>query len=214
MNLAPLIEHTLLKPDATAADVSACIAQAVEHQFVGICIPPYYVTQAKKELGKNPQRIVTVVGFPLGFPVYSAKVDEVKKALHEGAHEIDMVINIAALKNGDYRTVQNEIDSVTTLVHFSSKKVKVIIETGLLTLDEIREICHICAQRGVDFVKTSTGFSGQGADAGVIAKMRLWLPSKIGIKASGGIRTREQALAMVEAGATRIGTSNGMALLA
>lgn len=207
------IEHTILKADTTLVDVEKLCAEAIEHNFFGICIPPYFVKYAKNVLQKSEVQIVTVVGFPLGYNTTPAKVEEARKALDQGADEIDMVINIAALKNGDYKFVENDIQAVATLVQLKNKKVKVIIETALLTEEQKIKVCNICADVGVDFVKTSTGFASSGAKVEDVALMRKILPEKIKIKASGGIKTKEQTMALINAGADRIGTSSGQNLI-
>lgn len=207
------IEHTVLKADTKLFDVENLCKEAIQHNFFGVCIPPYFVKYAKNLLQKSDVQIVTVVGFPLGYNTTPAKVEEARKALDQGADEIDMVINIAALKNGDYKFVANDIQTVATLVQLKNKKIKVIIETALLTEEEKVHVCNICAEIGVDFVKTSTGFSTSGAQIEDIELMRKILPEKIKIKASGGIKTKEQTLALINAGADRIGTSSGPDLI-
>lgn len=207
------IEQTILKADTTILDVEKLCNEAIQHHFFGVCIPPYFVKYAKNILQKSEVKIVTVVGFPLGYNTTPAKVEEARKALDQGADEIDMVINIAALKNGDFKFVKNDIQAVATLVQLKNKKIKVIIETALLTEEEKIKICQICAEIGVDFVKTSTGFSTSGAKVEDIILMRNVLPEKIKIKASGGIKTKEQAIDLINAGADRLGTSSGPQLI-
>ena len=207
------IEQTILKADTTILDVEKLCNEAIQHHFFGVCIPPYFVKYAKNILQKSEVKIVTVVGFPLGYNTTPAKVEEARKALDQGADEIDMVINIAALKNGDFKFVKNDIQTVATLVQLKNKKIKVIIETALLTEEEKIKICQICAEIGVDFVKTSTGFSTSGAKVEDIILMRNVLPEKIKIKASGGIKTKEQAIDLINAGADRLGTSSGPQLI-
>ncbi|MCB9257167.1 MAG: deoxyribose-phosphate aldolase [Chitinophagales bacterium] len=211
--LAAKIEHTILKADATESEIKKLCEEAKEHRFFGVCVPPYFIKLAKQVLSKTECKVVSVVGFPLGYNSTPSKVEETRKAIDEGADEIDMVLNIAAFKNGDFNFVLNDIQSVCTLTHLKNRKLKVIIETALLSKEEIVKACEICAEAGVDFVKTSTGFSTSGAQAEDISLMRNNLPSNIGIKASGGIKNKEQALALVEAGASRIGASAGVKLL-
>ncbi len=208
-----LIEHTLLKQEATTEDVKTLCEEAKTHKFFGVCVPPYYVEQAQKLLEKSSVKIVTVVGFPLGYSLTSIKVEEAKKAIEKGADEIDMVINLAALRNKEYNYVKNEIDSVATIAHMSNKLMKVIIESGSLTDEEIIKACELCAEAGADFVKTSTGFNGTGAQVEHIKLMRQHLPDKIKIKASGGIKEREFALELAKAGADRIGASASLKLI-
>jgi deoxyribose-phosphate aldolase len=213
MELAKYIEHTNLKPDCTKEDIIQLCNEAIEHGFYGVCVSPYYVQLAKRTIGKKPIKLVTVAGFPLGYSTVGAKVEEAKKALISGADEIDMVMNIAAFKSDDIQTVQNDIQSVVTVCHLQNKKVKVIIETAYLTDEEILRACKICIDCEVDFVKTSTGYASKGADPKIIKLMRGELPTKIKIKAAGGIKTQKQALDLIAAGADIIGTSNGIDLL-
>ncbi|MFY7734086.1 MAG: deoxyribose-phosphate aldolase [Bacteroidia bacterium] len=213
MELAKYIEHTNLKPDCTKEDIIQLCNEAIEHGFYGVCVSPYYVQLAKKTIGKKPIKLVTVAGFPLGYSTVGAKVEEAKKALISGADEIDMVMNIAAFKSDDIQTVQNDIQSVVTVCHLQNKKVKVIIETAYLNDEEILRACKICVDCEVDFVKTSTGYASKGADPKTIKLMRGELPTKIKIKAAGGIKTQKQALDLIAAGADIIGTSNGIDLL-
>lgn len=207
------IEHTILKPDTTESDINRLCDEAIKHSFFGICVPPYFVKHAGIKLKDAPVKIVTVAGFPLGYNTTPAKVEEARKAIDEGAHEVDMVMNIAALKNNDLNFVENDIQSVTTLVQLKGCKLKVIIETALLSHEEKIKACEICAKAGVDFVKTSTGFASGGATVEDVELMRAHLPANIKIKASGGIKTKEQAKALVKAGADRLGTSSGPDLI-
>lgn len=211
--IASIIEHTLLRADTSEKEIKNLCEEASKHHFFGVCVPPYFLKAAKAHLQKSKVKLVTVIGFPLGYNSTPSKVEEARKAMDEGVDEIDMVMNIAALKNGDFAFVLNDIQSVTTLVQLKGKKLKVIIETALLTKTEKIKACRICAEAGVDFVKTSTGFAASGAQVEDIVLMRKYLPKNIGIKASGGIKTKEQAHTLIEAGATRIGSSVGAALL-
>jgi deoxyribose-phosphate aldolase len=213
MKMNQRIEHTILKPDTMESDIKKLCEEAIEHGFFGVCVPPYFVKHASIILKDSSIKIVTVAGFPLGYNTTPAKVEEARKAMDEGAHEIDMVMNIAALKNNDLNFVQNDIQSVATLVQLKGCKLKVIIETALLSNDEKVKACEICAKVGVDFVKTSTGFASSGAKLKDIELMRKNLPASIKIKASGGIKTKEQAKDLVKAGANRLGTSSGPDLI-
>jgi deoxyribose-phosphate aldolase len=213
MNLTKYIEHTVLKADTSESDIRKLCEEAIENNFFGVCVPPYFVKSARNYLQNSPVKIVTVIGFPLGYSSTPAKVEEAKKAIDEGAHEVDMVINIAALKNEDYNYVVNDIQTVTTIVQLKGGKVKVIFETAILTEAEIIKACEICNQVKVDFIKTSTGFSTRGASLEDIKLMAGHIDSSIKIKASGGIKTRKQAEEMIEAGATRIGTSAGVEIV-
>lgn len=213
MTIAKYIEHTNLKPNATSEDIINLCNEAIEHGFYGVCVSPYFVQLAKKNIKKSPIKIISVIGFPFGYNTVSSKVEETKKAINSGADEVDMVVNIAAFKSGDLATVQNDIQSVVTACHLQNKLVKVIIETGYLNDDEIKLLCKICADCEADFVKTSTGFGVEGASIETVKLMRKCLPAKIKIKASGGIKTKEFADDLIAAGANRIGTSAGIDLV-
>lgn len=209
MELEQYIESTLLKPEATKDDISKLVEEALELNFCGVCVPPYYVKQARNLLGEAKTKLVTVVGFPFGYQSISSKVEETRKALEDGADEIDLVINISALKSKDYNHVSDGISGVATMCRLKGKPVKVIIETGLLEEEEMITACGLCADVGVDFVKTSTGFNGPGASVKDVKLLRKILPEKIKIKASGGIRNRKFTEELIAAGANRIGTSSG-----
>lgn len=213
MELKQYIEHTTLKADTSLNAIKKLCKEAIDNEFVGVCVPPYFVKDAKALLKNTTVKLVTVVGFPLGYSTTPSKVEEVKKAIDEGADEIDMVINIAALKNKDYAYVSNDISSLATLVHLKGAVLKVIIETALLTKKEKVKILEICDEIGVDYVKTSTGFAKEGAKVEDIELMRSKLSDKIKIKASGGIKTKEQAIALIKAGADRLGASSGVKLV-
>ncbi|MBX7206150.1 MAG: deoxyribose-phosphate aldolase [Bacteroidia bacterium] len=215
INLAAHIEHTLLKPTATREDIIQLCREADDHAFYGVCVPPYYVQLAKKTLGvKSSVKVVTVVGFPLGYSTVGSKVEEVKKAFIDGADEIDMVMNIAAFKSGDVPAFTNDLSSVVTACHLQNKVVKIIIETAYLSEPEIIEVCKICTECGVDFVKTSTGFADKGATVEAVKIMRQILPAKIKIKAAGGIKDAAFALELIAAGAERIGASRSIEMVA
>jgi deoxyribose-phosphate aldolase len=213
MDLALFIDHTVLKPDCTAADIRKVCEEAIEHRFAAVCIPPFFVKEAAQLLDGKGTKIATVVGFPMGYSAVPAKIEEIKRALDEGVTEIDAVVNIAAVKNGNWNFVRNEVESLTTACHMRGKIIKIIFETGLLTDEEIRKLCDICTEIKVDFVKTSTGFLGPGATVEVIKSLRKRLPKSIKIKASGGIRERKFAEELVQAGADRIGASASIQLL-
>jgi deoxyribose-phosphate aldolase len=210
--LAASIDHTLLRPDATPDEIAQLCAEAVQFKFATVCVPPCYVRFAAEQLrGAIP--VCTVVGFPLGYQITKVKFFEAHQALNDGATEIDMVINIGAFKSGRVEEVEEEIGQLVELCHFKSATLKVIIETALLTEEEIITACRICAAVGADFVKTSTGFAARGASVADITLMRDHLPPRVRIKAAGGIRTRVAALALLAAGAHRIGSSNSLVLL-
>lgn len=211
--IAAHIDHTMLKPDMTYDDVKRLTKEAEEHSFAAVCVPPFFAQEAVQQLAETTVQVATVVGFPLGYSPTSAKVEEVKNCIDKEVDEIDAVVNIAAIKNKKWSFVTNDIQSITTAAHLQGKVVKIIIETGLLTQAEIERVCEICTKAEVDYVKTSTGFNGQGATVEVVKLLRDLLPESIKIKASGGIRSKEAALEMLEAGADRIGTSSGVALM-
>ncbi|NVO83409.1 deoxyribose-phosphate aldolase [Hymenobacter terrestris] len=214
MNLAPYIDHTLLKPDATPEQIARLCAEAVTHGFASVCVPPCYVRQAADALQNSGVAVCTVIGFPLGYSLAKVKFFEGHLALNDGATELDMVLNIGALKAVQHEEVEDEIGQLAELCRMRGALLKVIIETALLTEAEIVTACQLCAEAGANFVKTSTGFASRGASVADIELMRASLPTHIRLKASGGIRTREAALALVAAGADRLGASDGVALLA
>lgn len=213
MSIASYFDHTSLKPDLTIKDVQALCAEAVEHQFAGVCVPPFYVPDAAQALDGAPVKLATVVGFPLGYSATAAKVEEIKRAIDEGAQELDVVVNIAAIKSGNWNFVRNDIDRMVTACHIKGKVIKVIIEGGLLTDEEMKEVCAICNDLEPDFVKTSTGFNGPGATVEMIQTMRSLLKKNIKLKASGGIRDAASAQALIDAGANRLGSSSGVAIV-
>jgi len=213
MNLASKIDHTLLKADASEKEVKKICAEAKEFGFAAVCIPPYFVRKCKLWLTDTNVKVATVVGFPLGYAHTPAKVEEARRAIDEGADEIDMVINIIALKAGDWNYLKNELTSAATIVQLRGGKLKVILETGLLTDAEIIKACELCKEMTVDFVKTSTGTIQPGATVEVVKLLRANLPKTIKIKASGGIRDKEFALQLIEAGADRLGCSASVSIV-
>lgn len=213
MNLASYIDHTVLRPDCTIEDIKKVCSEALQYKFAAVCIPPFFVKNAAQILGESPIKVATVVGFPMGYSTTPAKVEEIKKGIDDGLDEIDAVVNIAAVKNGNWNYVKNDIYSVTMAGQLKGKCVKIILETGLLTEEEIKKLCEICSEIGPDFVKTSTGFNGEGATVDVVALLRSNLPEEIKIKASGGIRSKEDAIRLIEAGAKRLGSSSGVMIV-
>jgi deoxyribose-phosphate aldolase len=212
-NLAQYLDQTLLKVDTTLPMVEALCKKSVEAEIGGVCIPPYYTNAANKILAETNTKLVTVIGFPFGYNNITAKAEAAKKVIQDGADEVDMVMNIGAFLNKNYSHVADEIESINTLCHMNDKALKVIIETCLLTTDQIKKACEVCAEKEVDFVKTSTGFNGPGANVETIQLMRSILPKSVKIKASGGIRDKQTVLEMIKAGADRIGTSSGFKIL-
>ena len=208
------IEHTLLKQDAVYEDFIKLFEEAKKYNFLGVCVNPLYVKLAKEQLAGSDVKIVTVVGFPLGANKSEAKAYEASKAVEDGVDEIDMVINVTALKNKDYEFVQKDIETVKAFC--ADKPLKVILETDLLTKDEIKKACEICIQAKADFVKTSTGFVKNGVGAKVEDVKLMYetvSPYGLRVKASGGIRDKETAIKMLEAGAERLGTSRGVKII-
>lgn len=211
--LSQYIEHTLLQSNIEIEAVKNLCYEAINHKFHGVCIPPYFVKYANQVLEKSPTKVVTVVGFPMGYSTTPAKVEEVKKALHEGADEVDVVVNVCAIKNKDWTYVQNDIQSVTAATHIQGRVIKIILETALLNDEEIKRMCDICNQNMVNFVKTATGFSRVNTSPEVIRLLKSYIDNDIKIKASGGIKTTAEALALIEAGASRIGASRSLQII-
>jgi deoxyribose-phosphate aldolase len=210
---AKLIEHTLLKPDASRKQVTSICQEAVQFGFHAVMVNPANVALASAQLRGTQVRVGTVVGFPLGANVTTTKLLEAETALRQGAHELDMVMNIGALKSGERVLVQTEIRSLTRLAHQHGGLLKLILENALLTQEEKILACALAAEAGVDFVKTSSGLAESGATAADIALMRGVVGMKIGVKAAGGIRTAAHLAEMVDAGANRIGTSASVQIM-
>lgn len=211
--LASLIDHTLLKPDATEADIAAVCRQALEHRFASVCVNPCWVPFVHAQLAGSSVKTCAVIGFPLGANQTAVKLAEARLAVTEGAAEIDMVINIGALRSGRQDLVASEIQTLAAAAHQGRAILKVIIETCLLTNDQKILACKLAKDAAADFVKTSTGFSTAGATEADIALMRSTVGPTLGVKASGGVRTLEAVERMVRAGATRIGTSSGVQII-
>jgi len=212
MNLEKYIDHTILKPEATAEAVKKICTEAIKYGFASVCINPYYTSLVSKELKGTDIKTCVVIGFPLGANTKEVKAFETNQVIELGAQEVDMVINVGALKDKNYEVVREDIEAV---VEATSKRalVKVIIETCLLTDEEKIKACEISKAAGVDFVKTSTGFSTSGATSHDVALMRKTVGEKIGVKASGGIRDYDKAVEMVKAGANRLGVSASIAIV-
>ena len=211
MNLAKYIDHTLLKPQASQADIEKICQEARQYGFFSVCVNPYWVAFCKKQLAGSDVKVCTVIGFPLGATPTEVKVFEAKKALADGAEELDMVVNLGAIKSADWNYVLSDIKAVRQAgTNFT---LKVIIETSVLTDEEKVKVCQLADQAGADFVKTSTGFTGGGATAADVALMKKSVRPQVQVKASGGVRTREDFDAMVAAGATRIGASAGVKII-
>jgi len=210
LNLAPYIEHTLLKPETTSHQIENLCAEAIKYSFKGVCVNSSYVSLAASKLKGTPVLLVSVVGFPLGACLSEAKAFEAQLAANNGAQEIDMVINIGAAKEKKWNFLEQDINVVVKSVEIP---VKVILETGFLDAEEIKKVCQAAESAGALFVKTCTGFSPGSATVDHVKLMRSTVSKHIGIKASGGIKTVEQAIALIEAGASRLGTSSGVQLV-
>ncbi len=212
MNLNQYIDHTALKPQTTPADIVKLCREAEQNQFFSVCVNPHYVALARQQLAHSSVAVCSVIGFPLGANTTAIKAQEAARAVADGATEIDMVINVGALINGDCDFVEADIAAVVKAID-GRALLKVIIETCLLNDEQIVTVCKIAKSAGADFVKTSTGFSNGGATVEDVALMRETVGSEMGVKASGGIRERATALAMIEAGANRLGTSNSLQIV-
>ncbi|MGW8122858.1 deoxyribose-phosphate aldolase [Roseivirga echinicomitans] len=212
MDINHYLEHTNLKPTMTANDIDQLVAEAKAHQLFGVCVPPFWVDKTVREIGKADIQLVTVIGFPLGYQMTETKVTEIENAIEGGANELDIVMNISAFKTG-LAWAKIELAKCAKIIHEADCMMKVIIETSYLTDEEIVLASKLCADAGTDFVKTSTGFSGAGAKVEHIALMRANLPSNVGLKASGGIRTLADAQALINAGADRLGVSSAVAIM-
>ncbi|MFA9563693.1 MAG: deoxyribose-phosphate aldolase [Acidimicrobiales bacterium] len=213
VDLAKYIDHTALKPETTAADIDQLCEEAEQYTFASVCVNPAWVKRAAKNLRDSDVKVCSVIGFPLGATTAEIKAMEARRAIRDGAREVDMVINVGALKSGDYQTVLVEIEKVVDSAHEAAVIVKVILETSLLD-DEEKVIASSLAKKAkADFVKTSTGFSGGGATVYDVALMRETVGPDMGVKASGGVRTASDVEDMIAAGATRIGASAGVQIV-
>jgi deoxyribose-phosphate aldolase len=205
------IEHTNLSPILTSATIEQLVTEAKEFGFGGVCVPPYWAKKARRDLGNNSDiQLVTVIGFPLGYQRSEIKIQEIQSAIKEGVNEFDAVINLTAVKSLAWEWIKPEIAQMAKLVHEANGLLKIILETAYLNDEEIKKLCVISADAGADFVKTSTGFAPKGATIEAVKLMRANVPMSVGVKASGGIKTLEQAQAFLEAGAERLGTSSGV----
>jgi deoxyribose-phosphate aldolase len=208
------LEHTYLKPDTTIADVRTACEAALEHQLGGVCIPPLYIREARRVLGDaSKTRLVTVVGYPMGYSAIAAKSEEIKRAVDEGADDIDAVINISAVKSGLWNHVENDIEAIGLATNMRGRTMKLILEMGFLTEAEIERICGYALQSKAKFLKTGTGMFGNNATVDQVKMLKKYADASLKIKASGGIRTLAEAKALVEAGADRIGTSSALQII-
>jgi deoxyribose-phosphate aldolase len=212
MNIAQYIDHTVLKPTLTIADVEKLCKEANEYNFAAVCVPPSFVKKAK-ELVWPTIKVATVIGFPFGYSAIEAKVAETILAIVDGADELDVVINISAIKNNDWQYLASEINALLPIIRKKEKVVKIIIESGVLTNDEIIKCCDLYGAAGVDFMKTSTGYAETGATVEAVALMRKHLADAVKIKASGGIKTYKFATDLIAAGANRLGCSSSVKIV-
>jgi deoxyribose-phosphate aldolase len=211
LNIAHTIDHTLLAPEATTEQIDNLCDEARQYEFYSVCVPPSWIELAKKRLNGSKVKVVTVISFPHGNDLSSSKALASQQAKHAGADEIDMVMNLGWAKAGNWPAVESDIAQVVKAVN--PTPVKVILETCLLSQDQIQKACHAAAQAGAKFVKTSTGFSKGGASIDAVRLMKASIPPTMEVKASGGIRDLPTAMAMIEAGASRLGTSSGAAII-
>jgi len=213
MSLNKHIDHTILKPTCLVSDIEKLCAEAKEYDFAAVCVPPNFVKLAKEQVVGTDVKVATVIGFPFGYSATEAKIAEIILAMVDGADELDVVANISAIKNGDWAAIADEINHIMPIIRSKGKVVKIIIESGVLTDDEIIKCCDIYGIAGIDFLKTSTGYAEKGASVEAVQLFRKHLPDAINIKASGGIRDYASAKQMIDAGATRIGCSAGVAIV-
>jgi deoxyribose-phosphate aldolase len=213
MPLNKYIDHTILKPTCLVADIQKVCAEAKQYDFAAVCVPPNFVKSAKEQVAGSDVKVATVIGFPFGYSATEAKIAEIILAMVDGADELDVVANISAIKNGDWSAIADEINHIMPIIRSKGKAVKIIIESGVLTDDEIIKCCDIYGIAGIDFLKTSTGYAEKGATVEAVQLFRKHLPEAVHIKASGGIRDFATAQQMIQAGATRIGCSAGVAIV-
>lgn len=213
MHIAGYIDHTLLRADATSGDIQKLCEEALDAGFATVCVPPVYVREAAGMLRDSEVKVGTVIGFPLGYHLSSVKATEAELAIVSGADELDMVVNLAALKSGAWHTLETEVRDVLEVAKLRGKRLKIIIESGILTQDELERSCALYGRFNIDFLKTSTGFAATGATVVAVRTMKALLPLHIAIKASGGIRSYAFAKELIDAGATRIGASASIQIL-
>ena len=213
MNIASYIDHTILKPTTTVADIEKICNEAKEYKFAAVCVPPMFVKHAKTLVEGSGVNVATVIGFPFGYSCIEAKLAETLLALVDGADELDLVINLIALKNNDWQYLAQEITNIIAPIRKQGKVIKVIIESGILTDEEIIKCCDLYGAAGVDFMKTSTGYAEKGASVHAVALIRKHVADAVQIKASGGIKTAAFAKELINAGATRLGCSASVAIV-
>lgn len=213
MQLNGYIDHTILKPTTLISEIDQCCAEAIRYGFAAVCIPPPFVKRAKERLASSAVKTATVIGFPFGYSAIEAKLSEAILAMVDGADELDIVINLIALKNNDWTFLANEINHLAPVIRQNGKVIKIIVESGVLTTDELTRCCELYGAAGVDYLKTSTGYAEKGATVEAVRLMRVNLPGHVKIKASGGIRTYDFARQLVEAGADRLGCSASISIV-
>jgi len=213
MQVNQFIDHTILKPTTLISDIEKVCKEAIEYQFTAVCVPPNFVKKAKELTKESSVKVATVIGFPFGYSAIEAKLAESLLAIVDGVDELDIVINISAIKNNDWEYLANEINHLMPVIKQNNKVVKIIIESGILTDEEIIKCCQLYGAAGIDYLKTSTGYADKGASVHAVELFRKNLPSNVKIKASGGIRDYAFAKELVEAGATRLGCSAGVAIV-
>jgi len=207
------IDHTILKPTTIVAEIEKVCSESKKFQFAAVCVPPPFVKKCRTLLQETNVKVATVIGFPFGYSAIEAKLAEMLLSIVDGADELDVVINIMAIKNNDWQYVSNEINHIMPIVKSKEKIIKIIIESGVLTQDELLKCCELYGAAGIDFLKTSTGYAEKGATVEAVRTMRENLPVDVQIKASGGIKTYEFARQLIDAGATRLGCSASVAIV-
>lgn len=213
MEIAQYIDHTILKPTCLVSDIDKLCKEAIEYGFAAVCVPPNFVKQAKNLLAGTSVKVATVIGFPFGYSAVEAKLAEVLLAMVDGADELDIVANISAIKNNDWTYLANELNHLLPIIRAKEKTIKVIIESGVLTNEEIIKCCELYGVAGIDYLKTSTGYAEKGATIEAVQLFKKHLPQNVQIKASGGIRDYAFAKQLIDAGATRLGCSAGVAIV-
>lgn len=213
MNIASYIDHTILRPTTLVSEVEKLCKDAMAYQFAAVCVPPLFVKKAKDLLGTSGVKVATVIGFPFGYSAVEAKVAEIVLAIIDGADELDVVINISAIKNNDWQYLAGELNAFLPIIKSKNKVIKIIIESGVLTDEEIIKCCDLYGVAGVDFLKTSTGYADKGATVEAVSLMRLHLADNIRIKASGGIKNYIFARQLIAAGADRLGCSSSVQIV-
>jgi deoxyribose-phosphate aldolase len=213
MSIAHFIDHTILKPTTALADIEKVCDEAKRYGFAAVCVPPYFVSDSKEILRDSSVKLATVIGFPFGYNDYKAKAAEMKQAIADGADELDVVINLAAFKSNDMAYLESEVKKLSSITQENFKVLKLIIESGILSKEEIIKCCDLYKHFPVDFLKTSTGYAETGATLEAVEIMRKQLPQHIQIKASGGIKSYEFAQQLINAGATRLGCSASVAIV-